>query len=699
MEFTSKKLVELLEISQQNIDKALKKIPSKLEFLDGSSKPVKHYNLEDLPERYQVKLETKGIKLEKIEDTNISKANFTEKYFLATGNKQKKAVLKCRLIEYYLKRKPGKNQQQWIDEIFANSIEFDFLGTVSKKQLNDWLRKYNEAKTKGLNLVEAFIDLRGSNKRNTTALTIEMQEMAQQYFLRKSHITITNIHLLMCSHFGDTMPSYDSLNNYFHEWKQKNIELYTFSKSPDDWKNKYQIALGSESSKAKKRNEYWEFDATPADIMCSDGKRYTILGLIDITSRRVIFRVEDRNDAYAVSRLLREGILTLGIPGTIVIDNGKEFTSNHFESVCRNLQIDLLTAPPFSGEKKPFIERVFGTLARSLFAELDGFIGHNVSMREEIQARKSFGNKIMAQEKHKNRSKEELDAFEKLWMIRKENVGIKFESALSRDELQKMINLWVTKFYEQKKHGGLNGKSPMNVWNSFKKPVDSIGDERMLDLLLGKSVEAKVGKKGIRHKGCTYWHDELLNWEGQRVKLMLQDDMGRVLVYDMNTMNIICEALDLEYLGDSREVATNAQRLQKLAKRKMNEAVRLAEQAKLPTMKTALEKMDIEETAQTRATTKQTPVTNMLLKQSHIIEEHEKKELEESKQFDFKNKDEDGRPTKTLKGGRPKFETFTDRMLWCLENNDWNDKDKKIKDKYPDSYDMALKEFNLKKGA
>ena len=696
MEFTSKQIVDLIGIKKQNVGKALKNTLYISKKIEGSSKPVKHYNFEDLPKRYQEQLKSKGINVEEKEKSFNEPAAFTGVYLLASQKKQEKAKAKCKLIEFYIKRPTNISRRKWLEQLLSYSLEFDCLGVVKEEHIDKWFRKYKAAEAAGENLVECFIDKRGSNKKNTTALSVEQQEMAKQFFLQKSHITITNIHFLMSSRFGTTMPSYDALNNYFNEWKKKNMEQFIFSKSPDDWKNKYKIALGDESEKAKARNEYWEFDATPADVICSDGKRYTILGLIDIATRRVIFRVEERNDAYAVSRLLREGILKFGIPETIVIDNGKEFTSNHFESVCFNLKIDLLIAPPFSGEKKPFIERAFGTLARGLFAELDGFIGHDVSMREEIQARKSFGHKILAQEKAKKRSKEELDAFEKLWMIKKENVGIKFESALSKDELQEMINLWVTKLYEQKKHGGLKNKSPMKMWNSFNRPVKSISDERMLDLLLGKSVIKTVSKKGIRYNGCVYWHDELLHWNKHKVKIMLQEDMGKVIVYDMNTMKLICEAIDLNHLGNSREVAVNAQRKQKLIKRKMNEVTRLAEEADLPTMKEALENLDVEEHANTTATTKHTAVTTMLINQSHIIKDQEQKELNTSNHFDFKNKDENGKPTKVLQGGRPEFITFSDRMLWCLENNEWNEKDLKIKDKYPDSYELALKEYELK---
>ena len=51
----------------------------------------------------------------------------------------------------------------------------------------------------------------------------------------------------------------------YSDGKKENPQTYLFSKSPDKWKNSFLVAIGDESEKAKYRNHYWEFDATPAD--------------------------------------------------------------------------------------------------------------------------------------------------------------------------------------------------------------------------------------------------------------------------------------------------------------------------------------------------------------------------------------------------------------------------------------------------
>ena len=708
MYFTSKKLEELLGVSKMALSKALRDTDYELKAVEGSTKKVKHYKLEDLPQRYRDKLESKGIKIPSQvqyddggQPTNILQANtkqFSAKYLTAPQHKQYEAVLRVKFIEFYLKKDASLNVNKWIEHTLYTHMEFDQLGDITQRKLFTWKSKYEAAKTAGENIVEALFDARGA-KKQTTALTKEQQEMAIRFFIKKSHPIVRNIHLIMSGHFGEAMPSYDALNNFYHRWKKENPQTYLFSKSPDKWKNNYLVAIGDESEKARYRNHFWEFDATPADIICSDGKRYTILGLIDIATRRPIFRVEDSNSSFAVSRLLRSGILKFGIPENIVVDNGKEFVSNHFESMCMNLEIQIHITPPFSGDKKPFIERMFGTLARGLFRELHGFIGHNVAMREEIQAVKSFGHKIMAQKKFKEdlRTKEEENAFADLWKISKENIGIELEFAITKEELQDTIDTWVSKHYEQVMHGGLQQK-PIQAWNSYSTPVKSISDPRMLDLLLGKSSRRKVLKKGISFEGAAYWDNELLKWMGKHVQIMTHDDMGEIIVYDPVTMQLICKAVDNQYTGKSREAAHNAKVAQKRVVKSIAKSVKEAVAFNDPTLMSVIEAKTEQIKAQTVATTKQTKATNMLLNESAQLEEADEKALEESNNYNFKNKDENGIPQKVLENGRPAFKTFTDKFVWLLEHPDeWSDKDKALKEKRPEAYDMAVVEFERKR--
>ncbi len=693
--FTEKILVELLEVTQQALSKALKGTPCTLKEVKGSFKKVKHYTFEDLPQRYRDKLKEQGIGVDKEEDKS-SKNNalaFTKKYFLAPPKKQREAVLRCRLVEFYLKKDAQLNQKKWLKKTLHNHIDFDELGSVSIKQLNDWLRKYKEAKAKGENVVEAFIDARGATK-GVKSLSDAQKETAVRYFLRATRPKISEIYRNMCHSFGEDMPSYDVMNNYYKEWKRLNPLLAEFAKSPDSAKNKFLSAFGSESAKARYKNQYWELDSTPADVICEDGKRYTVLAALDIYSRRVVFHVSESSSSYSISQLLRKAILKLGIPENVVIDNGRDYTSNHFESICTNLGINMQIVPPFSGECKPHVERIFRTLSSELFEQIPGYIGHNVEQRAEIQAKKSFAAKIESQRKWREafnlKTPEEKEAWGDAWKIKKENVGLDLTVLISADELQVWCDKWVDKMYEQRLHKGIK-TTPVEKWNRCKSVVHGISDKRMLDLLLGESFIRKVGKKGIAFDGCMYIHDDLVDYIGHSVHIMTPDDLGYILVYNSD-FRPICIAQDVEHMGESRYMAKKAKKRSQAMMRQMDRIVKEALAIKDTTILERIEAVKSTVETSTTAVAKHTQAVDMLLHKSEVLVQHDKEALEKSKRYDFKNKDEEGLPKKVLPSGRPIFDTPFERFVWVLENNCWNEKDEKLKEKHPEFYELALKE-------
>jgi transposase InsO family protein len=702
MEFTSKKLEELFQVSHVALSKALKDIDCEFKEVEGSAKKVKHYKLEDLPERYREKLKEQGFEIASThKDTNISQAKFTKKYLLASPQKQKEAILKCRLVEFYIKKDSSLNTQQWLEQTLQNSLEFDDLGSISLKQLYDWYRKYREAKSKSLNVVEEFIDARGA-KVGVKALSEEQQAVAVRYFLKTSRPRMSEIHRNMCHRFGDDMASYDTLNKFYKQWIKENPVLHEFSRSPDSAKNKFLISYGNESAKALYRNHYWELDSTPADVICDDGKRYTVLCAIDVFSRRAVFHITETSSAYAISQLLRKAILKFGIPENVIIDNGKDYTSNHFESICVNLNINAVIVPPFSGEKKPHVERMFGTLSRELFEQIPGYIGHNVAQRAELQARKSFAHKIASKEKwHREfsaKTDEEKKAFRDAWKIKKENLGLEIGVLTSADELMGWIDRWNEKLYEQREHSGLKKRKPIDVWNSNTMPVKGISDDRMLDLLLGESYIRRVGKKGIALDGCNYGHIELIEYIGKSVFVMTPSDLGYILVYNEN-MRFVCLAEDLQYMGQDRHKIKAARKKSAALMRQFDKIVKEAQTINDVTILDRIDAVSGETRADTTAVMKRTATIDRLLQDSSVIAEFDAGELEKSNRYDFTSKDKDGLPVKVLPSGRPAFNGFFERFLWALENDDWNDKDETLKHKHEAVYQLAYDEYVRRKSS
>ncbi|MDD3467900.1 MAG: DDE-type integrase/transposase/recombinase, partial [Campylobacterales bacterium] len=297
------------------------------------------------------------------------------KYLAATKEEQAEALRKAKLCEAYYKRERGVTFEE-----FAKSFD----GLPSRGQFFRWMRLYKKARKSGA-VLDAFVDERGRPK-GSGKLTAAMKEMCERYVLRSdTHSNKAGIFENLKHAFKYATPSYETVCRYIEEFKATNRQLVEFAKNPDKARGKYRAAFGNMSVKATHKNHYWELDGTPADLITADGKRPAIVGAIDIYSRRVVVTVEEKTNSYALSRNLRAGILKLGIPEIVVTDNGRDYKSNHFESVLLNFHIEKQEVEPYAGYKKPHIERFFGTMTRELFRELEGFCGHDVAERQGIR--------------------------------------------------------------------------------------------------------------------------------------------------------------------------------------------------------------------------------------------------------------------------------------------------------------------------
>ena len=180
-------------------------------------------------------------------------------------------------------------------------------------------------------------------------------------------------------------------------------------------------------------NALWEIDATTADVLLSDGQRHTILGIIDVWSRRVLLHVTRTSPSSAVCTALRRAILAWGVPSAVRCDNGKEFISKHTRTALKDLGIAQETAPPFQPERKPFIERALGTFSHDLLELLPGFCSHDVSDRQAIRSRRSFSARF--------------------------GRGENAEGRLTPEAFQEFCDKWCA-LYVSRPHQGLGGLTP-----------------------------------------------------------------------------------------------------------------------------------------------------------------------------------------------------------------------------------------------
>jgi len=355
----------------------------------------------------------------------------------------------------------------------------------------------------------------------------------------------------------DRVPCVASVKRWMARWRKANASLLMAETDPDGWRSRYMPAFGEADAGVVALNQRWELDSTPADVLCTDG-RYTLIGAIDVYSRRAKVHVAPTSTADAVARgLLRRAILDWGVPATVATDNGKDYVSRHVRGVLRDLGIKHAVMPPYSPERKPFIERFFGTLTRGLLAYLPGYAGASVPERQRLRERRSFAAR------------------------RGEDAAETYRVELTAAELQARIDTWIETIYERDPHSGLEARSPFEA-AAAGQPVNRIADERALDLLLAPPPSGgkyrTVNNDGIRVERGTYFAAELGPWVGYRVELRVDPiDWGLVYVFagdvvpphlDIAPGKFIACAEDPRRRGiDRAEVAARAKAFAKAAAR------------------------------------------------------------------------------------------------------------------------------------
>jgi putative transposase len=346
------------------------------------------------------------------------------------------------------------------------------------------------------------------------------------------------------------LPEIHTLRRFIRRVENEQAVILTALRDPDAAKSKHRLALGRADGGSTYAHEVWELDTTKADVMIAGG-RVMILGVIDRWSRRARFIVAPSESAQSVRSLLIRAILDWGVvPGTIVVDNGSGYINATVLTACEMLGIEHKPCPPGSPERKPFVERMFGTFSRQRLVIADGFTGHNVAQAQQLRAR-----------------------------ARKETGRAEILAKISAEELQDMLDNWVIGVYEARIHSGI-GMSPLA--KAMRSPIPARAappeDEvrRAMTAFVGNQT---ITKRGLRWKSGRYWCAELAAYLGRPVHVRRnEDDLGALLVFD-EAGAFIGTAVNYEREGLSEQAFAIAARshqkaYEKLAKAEIREAMK-----------------------------------------------------------------------------------------------------------------------------
>ncbi|MEX2481206.1 MAG: DDE-type integrase/transposase/recombinase, partial [Gammaproteobacteria bacterium] len=273
-------------------------------------------------------------------------------------------------------------------------------------------------------------------------------------------------------------------------------------------------------------NTLWQIDASPVDVLCTDG-RHSMYGCIDIATRRFVITVSKTPRSSAVALMLRKAMLEWGVPQTIKTDNGSDFTAHDTKRLFVALGIEMDVSDAYSPQQKGHIERAIRTFQHNVAPLLPGFVGHSVEDRKAIESRLSFAKRLGATED--------------------ETFGVQ----LTAVQLQGYIDQWLDQVYQHREHGGLKGKTPFQVAAESSAPKRMV-DERALDLLLmpvaGKDGRRVTTKFGVRIDGYHYQTPAIL--PGVPVFVRMDPlDAGRAYAFAADGAEFLGEALCAELRG------------------------------------------------------------------------------------------------------------------------------------------------------
>lgn len=332
----------------------------------------------------------------------------------------------------------------------------------------------------------------------------------------------------------DNLPSRRTLARFMAKLEREKPALLASTRDPDLFKSKFRVSIGRADAAVTRAHQVWEIDSTRADVHCVDGRK-NILGVVDVWTRRAFYLVVESESAQSIRRTLVACMSTWGVmPEIIRTDQGSGFISATIRTACELLDIEHDDVPPASGDKKPFVERLFGTFTRERAALLKGFAGHSVADAAKLRqaAKVRTGRAVIVPE-------------------------------ITSAELQGVITAWLDGVYHVREHSG-TGAAPIARWTNSPVPARVAPDETALKLALSALIgSATVTKRGVTWQRGRYWAAPLAAWMGRQVVLRRdEEDMGQLFVFDEDG-RFICSAVNAQRSGLSDVAfATEARRQQ-----------------------------------------------------------------------------------------------------------------------------------------
>jgi putative transposase len=402
---------------------------------------------------------------------------------------------------------------------FLNDPELAKKRGVPKRSLRRWRRRFRQAeKLYGqgyLGLLPRYT--REGNQ--ATRLPSQVYELADEV-IREVYMTPKRVSKMFvygkfanrCQDAGLQAPSYVWLVKAIRKLKAYEIKLAREGK-----RAAYPLEFSTKPLSAKNESHGsfpWEIvhvDHTQVDVELVDEITGMVLGrpwltlMFDAFSRRVLCFVIsfDPPSVTSLKLIMRECVRRHSrLPSGLVLDWGKEFGSEFFETLAAVYQIRIIKRPPHQSRHGCVIEREFGTLNKSFFHNLQGNTQNTRAVRTLT---KSLNPKRLA-----------------VWTL---------------EALQEHLSRFCFETYDQLLHSGI-GTTPAEAYErgmamAGSRPWRRVEyDEtfKMLTMATTPKGTARIQPgMGIKVRYFYYWHEQMRDpqWERKEVPVRYDhDDIG-----------------------------------------------------------------------------------------------------------------------------------------------------------------------------
>ena len=167
----------------------------------------------------------------------------------------------------------------------------------------------------------------GGGRKRLVEQHPELRDMlAGRLIQHRCHISDLALFEVARKQFGLHESQSKAVRRWISEFrKEHRIEL-AITINPDRAKSRLMPAFGNAAAKATEFLQYVELDGSPWDVMTLSGRR-RVLAMIDIATRVGCVILAPTESTENAGRLFAKFFTTVGVPSTIITDNGSGFIS------------------------------------------------------------------------------------------------------------------------------------------------------------------------------------------------------------------------------------------------------------------------------------------------------------------------------------------------------------------------------------